>query len=177
MRRAAVRGTPVARTADGGFLICFADATEERGRIPRRGDGARNPLPADRRRRDRGDSERSAVAAAVEVPTRPGQPADMLATIIGERLNGRLAQIEADARNPAQHDTATCQVEPVHSRRTKEIVAHFARLPREQEQSILAAYSALPMQDRQGFDFDRLVLGVAAEPASPRSPRVKLQIW
>jgi hypothetical protein len=91
----------------------------------------------------------------------------MLASIIGERLNGRLAQIEADARETLRHavNTTTCRLEAVRSRRTKEIVAQFAKLPAELEQRILAAYSALPMNERQNFDFDRLVLGVAAEQA------------
>ena len=56
-------------------------------------------------------------------------------------------------------------MEPVRDRRTHGIVAHFARLPLEQEQRILAAYSTLPMNERQNFDFDRLVLGVAANQA------------
>jgi len=41
-------------------------------------------------------------------------------------------------------------------------VAEFAGLPHDLEQRILAAYSALPMSERQTFDYDRLVLGVAA---------------
>jgi hypothetical protein len=44
-------------------------------------------------------------------------------------------------------------------------VAHFAQLPLNLEQRLLAAYSTLPMNERQDFDFDRLVLGVAAERA------------
>ena len=87
------------RTADGGFLICFADATEEEAGVPRRGIGARHPHAPDRRRRDRRDGQRVRRS-----PRRwmcrmcRDDPADMLATVIGERLNGRLAQIEAQAR-------------------------------------------------------------------------------
>jgi hypothetical protein len=42
-------------------------------------------------------------------------------------------------------------LEPVRDRRTHGIVAHFARLPHMQEQRILAAYSTLPMNERQNF--------------------------
>ena len=106
----------------------------------------------------------SAIAAAVDVPQVPGRSADMLATVIGERLNSRLAEIEARARETLRQAVLTtrCRLEPVRSRRTREVVAHFARLPLQQEQRILAAYSTLPMNERQDFDFDRLVLGVAA---------------
>src|SRR5262249_16702368 len=55
--------------------------------------------------------------------------------------------------------------EPVRTARTRDQVANFARLPLAMEQRLFAAYSALPPQERQDFDFDRLVLGVAAEQA------------
>jgi PAS domain S-box-containing protein len=155
------------RTADGGFLICFADATEEEAAF------RAAAMAREIRTRLVGEGETdatatvSAIAAAVHLPDVPGRPADMLAAIIGERLNSRLAQIEARARETLRQavQTTSCRLEPVRSRRTREIVAHFARLPQEIEQRILAAYSTLPMNERQDFDFDRLVLGVAAEQA------------
>ncbi len=155
------------RTTDGGFLICFADATEAEGAF------RAAALAREIRNRLIGEGETgatagvSAISAGVEVPNMPGRSLDMLATIIGERLNSRLAQIEAQARETLRHAayTTTCRLEPVRSRRTKQVVAQFARLPTELEQRILAAYSALPMKERQEFDFDRLVLGVAAEQA------------
>jgi PAS domain S-box-containing protein len=152
------------RTPDGGFLICFANTTEEEA-------GFRAAaLAREIRTRLVGDGETeatanvSAIAAAVDVPQVPGRSADMLATVIGERLNSRLAEIEARARETLRQAVLTtrCRMEPVRSRRTREVVAHFARLPLQQEQRILAAYSTLPMNERQDFDFDRLVLGVAA---------------
>jgi PAS domain S-box-containing protein len=152
------------RTPDGGFLIYFADTTEEEA-------GFRAAaLAREIRTRLVGDGETeatasvSAIAAAVDVPHMPGRPADMLATVIGERLNSRLAEIEARARETLRQAVraTSCRLEPVRSRRTREVVAHFARLPLEQEQRILAAYSTLPMSERQDFDFDRLVLGMAA---------------
>jgi PAS domain S-box-containing protein len=155
------------RTTDGGFLICFADATESEGAF------RAAALAREIRNRLIGEGETdeaaavSAISAAVEVPHMPGRSPDMLAIIIGERLNGRLAQIEAQARETLRHAayTTACRLEPIRSRRTKKVVAQFARLPAELELRFLAAYSALPMNERQEFDFDRLVLGVAAEQA------------
>src|SRR6185437_7867561 len=38
-------------------------------------------------------------------------------------------------------------------------------LPNDLERRFLAAYSTLPANERQNFDFDRLVLGIAADQA------------
>jgi PAS domain S-box-containing protein len=155
------------RSSDGGFLICFADATEEEAAF------RAAAMAREIRTRLIGDGETeatatvSAIAAEVDVPRQPGRTADMLSTAISERLNSRLAQIEAHARDTLREalGTTTCRLEPVRSRRTREVVAHFARLPLQMEQQLLAAYATLPASERQGFDFDRLVLGVAAEQA------------
>jgi PAS domain S-box-containing protein len=165
-RRCGPRDT-FSRTPDGGFLICFADATEDEAAF------RATALAREIRTRLIGEGQTgatanvSAITAAVDVPNAPGRSADMLALVIGERLNGRLAQIEAEARETLRRAvyTTTCRLETVRSRRTREPVAQFARLPSDVEQRILAAYSALPVNDRQEFDFDRLVLGVAAEQA------------
>jgi PAS domain S-box-containing protein len=154
-------------TTDGGFLICFADTTEDEASF------RAAALAREIRTRLIGEGETgatasvSAIAAAVDVPNVPGQSADTLASIIGERLNGRMAQIETGARETLRNAvyTTTCRVEAVRNRRTKEIVAQFAKLPVQLEQRILAAYSALPIKERQAFDFDRIVLGIAAEQA------------
>jgi PAS domain S-box-containing protein len=155
------------RTADAGFLICYGDASEEEAafRAAMLAREIRNRLIGEGE--SEAASEVSAVAAAVHVSDVPGQSADMLAAAIGERLNRRLAEIEARARETLRLAvrTATCQHEPVRSLRTREVVAHCVRLPWQQEQSVLAAYSSLSMQERQSFDFDRLVLGLAAEHA------------
>ena len=155
------------RTADGGFLICFADTTEDEAafRAAAMGREIRTRLVGD------GETEEaanvSAVAAAVDVPNVPGRSVDMLATAISERLNSRLAEIETRARETLREaaQITSCRLEPVRSVRTRAVVANFARLPSERENRILAAYSTLPMSERQDFDFDRLVLGVAAEQA------------
>ena len=155
------------RTSDGGFLICFADASEEEAtfRAAALGREIRARLVGE------GETEQTAsvstVAASVSVPDVPGQSTDALAAIIGERLNAQLAQIEAKARQTlkaALHTTA-CRIEPVRNRRTRQIAAQYAKLPRDLEWRIHAAYSALSMKERQNFDFDRLVLGIAAQQA------------
>jgi PAS domain S-box-containing protein len=154
------------RTADASFLICFADAVTEEAAAFRAAAMAREI-----RRRLIGDGETettaevSAIAASVDLPHVPGVSVDMLAAAIDERLSARLAQIETQARETLRHavQTTHCRLELVRSGGTREVVAHFARLPDEQEQRIMAAYSTLPINERQGFDFDRLVLGVAAE--------------
>ncbi len=155
------------RTPDGGFLICFAEASEDEAAF------RAAALAREIRTRLIGEGETgamanvSAIAAAVDVPNEPGRSADMLASVIGERLNGRLAQIETQARETLRHAMfeTTCRLEAVRSRRTKEIVAQVVSLRVELEQRILAAYSALPPTERADFDFDRLVLGVAATQA------------
>ncbi len=156
------------RTSDGGFLICYADASEDEGAF------RAAALARDIRNKLIGEGETGATAtvsahtAAVDVPDVPGgRSADMLASIIDQRLNSRLAAIETQARETLRQAayTTTSRLEPVRSRRTREIFAQFAKLPPAMEQHILAAYSALPMNERKGFDFDRLVLGLAAEQA------------
>ena len=160
-------GDTWSRTPDGGFLICFADASEEEAAF------RAAALAREIRTRLIGEGETdatanvSAIAAAVDVPHAPGRSADMLAAVIGERLNSRLAQIEARARDTLRHAmfATTCRLAAVRSRRTKAIAAQYASLPVEAEQRILAAYSALPTDERAAFDFDRLVLGIAASQA------------
>ena len=106
------------RTADGGFLICFADATEQEAafRAAAMAREIRTRLVGE------GETEEaanvSAVAAAVDVPNVPGRSADMLAAAISERLNSRLAQIEIRARETLLQaaQITSCRLEPVRSR-------------------------------------------------------------
>lgn len=155
------------RTPDGGFLICFAEASEDEAAF------RAAALAREIRTRLIGEGETgamanvSAIAAAVDVPNEPGRSADILASVIGERLNSRLAHIETQARETLRHAMfeTSCRLEAVRSRRTKEVVAQVVSLRVELEQRNLAAYSALPPTERTDFDFDRLVLGVAATQA------------
>ena len=107
----------------------------------------------------------TAIAAAVDMPHRPDQSPDMLATAIGERLNARLAEIEGRARETLRTavSTARCELAVVRSRHMSEVVGHLATLPRKLEHDLQCALAALPAREAQAFDLDRLVLGVAAE--------------
>jgi hypothetical protein len=109
----------------------------------------------------------SSIAASIDVPDVPGQSTDALAAIIDDRISTRLAQIETDARDTLKAAllSKTFRLEQVRSRRTHDVAAQFVKLQLEQENRIIAAYSALSMADRQNFDFDRLLLGHAADQA------------
>jgi PAS domain S-box-containing protein len=155
------------RTADGGFLICFGDCSEDEAalRAAAIAREIRNKLIGD------GDApsaaDVSSIAASIEVPDVPGQSIDALAAIIDERINTRLAEIEAKARDTLKAAllSRSFRLEQIRSRRTHDVVAQFVKLQVDQENRILAAYSALSMADRQNFDLDRLLLGHAADQA------------
>ena len=155
------------RMADGGFLICFGDCSEDEAalRAATIARDIRNKLIGD------GDgtsaADVSSIAASIEVADVPGQSTDALAAIIDERINTRLAEIEAKARDTLKTAllSRTFRLEQVRSRRTHDVVAQFVKLQVEQENRIVAAYSALSMADRQNFDLDRLMLGHAADQA------------
>jgi PAS domain S-box-containing protein len=152
-------------TSDGGFLICFTDSTEDEATL------RAAAMAREIRTKLIGDSDTqsaasvSSVAAAVEVPDIPGQSVDELAAIIGQRLNARLAQIEAKARDTLKQVLLSkpCRIEQVRSRRTHDVVAQFVKLQPTAEPSVLGAFSALSMADRQHFDLDLLMLGFAAD--------------
>ncbi len=153
------------RTADGGFLICFGDCSEDEAalRAAAIAREIRNKLIGD------GDTPSAAnvssIAASIEVPDIPGQSTDALAAIIDERINTRLAQIEAKARETlkAAFLGRTFRSEQVRSRRTHDVVAEFVKLRTDHENHVFAAYSAWSVADRQNFDLDRMMLGHAAD--------------
>lgn len=155
------------RTTDGGFLICFGDCSEDEAalRAAAIAREIRNKLIGE------GDTPSAAnvssIAASIEVPDIPGQSTDALAAILDERVNTRLAQIEAKARDTLKAAllSRTYRLEQVRSRRTRDVVAEFVKLAPDQENRVTAAYSALAMADRQNFDLDRLMLGHAADEA------------
>jgi PAS domain S-box-containing protein len=153
------------RTADGGFLICFGEATEQEAALHAA------MIAREIRAHLIGEGETAstanvtAIAASVELPDMPGRTADMLAAAIGERLNGRLAEIEGRARKTLQQavQTATCELTAVRSRQMGDVAGYFATLPHALEHALECALAALPPRESQIFDLDRLVLGVAAE--------------
>ena len=167
VQRGCGRGDTYVRTADSGFVICFADASEEEASF------RAAVLGRDIRTRLIGEGESddtatiSAIAARVEVPSIAGESPDRLAAVIGERLNARLAEIEARARATLREVVrdGCCRLEQVRRAFGKDVIGQFVHLPDRLERQVLAAYSALPMQERQDFDYDRLVLGLAANEA------------
>jgi PAS domain S-box-containing protein len=154
-----------ARTTDGGFLICFADCTEDEAAL------RATAIAREIRTKLIGEDETqsaanvSSIVASVEVPDIPGRSTDDLAAIIDTRINTRLAQIEAKARDTMREAVRSKahRYEQVRSRRTHDVVAQFVKLQPDEENRVLAAFSALSMADRQYFDLDRLMLGRAAD--------------
>jgi PAS domain S-box-containing protein len=154
------------RTPDSGFVISFADATEDEAAL------RAATIARDIRARLIGDGELSstayvsAVTAVVDdLPHQTGRSPDALGEALAQRLSGRLAEIEARARATLREAARklTCELSALRSRQRLEIAGHFATLPRAMGQSVQRALSVLPGREREAFDFDRLVLGAAAE--------------
>ena len=98
------------------------------------------------------------------MPDSAGQTQDMIAAAIMQRLNAQLAEIERRARDclaEAVH-SASCELTAIHSRHLSEIVGHLAALSSDLERRIQSALVALPLREAQAFDFDRLMLRLAA---------------
>ncbi len=165
-RRCGPRDT-YGRTEDSGFVICFADATEEEAAF------RASMIARDIRNRLIGEGETpsaahvSAITASVQVPDIPNQPISAFAELIEERLQTRLTQIEGEARTrlKASVEEATCELEAVCGRDPDDVVAQFAQLPASVERSICSALAALPQQESRDFDVDRMLLGLATEQA------------
>ena len=153
------------RTPEGDFLICFTNCTEEEAAF------RAAVISQEIRKRLLGEGETggmaevAAIAAAVELPDDPSRPPEALNALLGRRLDARLAEIEAKARATlhAVLETLSCDLEPIRDRQKP--FAQYAQLPPELERRIHTAFCSLPVRERQAFDFDRLVLGVAAEQA------------
>ena len=157
-------GDTWSRTADCGFLICFDNATEAEAQIRAAALAREIRIGLIGEGELKSTAYVTAITARVELPSQPGLPPDMLAAAIGERLKARLTDIEGQARETLRQAirTATCELAPVYNRQMREIVAHFATLPRALEHAVDSALVALPAKESQEFDYDRLVLGVAA---------------
>ena len=152
------------RTADCGFLICFAEGTEDEASF------RATAIAREIRTRLIGEGESSAtayvsaVAATVTVPHQAASTPDMISEAINQRMNARLAEIEGKARETLARAVreANCSLMAVRSRMFNEIVGHFAALPLALEHRVQSAIVALPIQEAREVDFDRLVLGLAA---------------
>ena len=103
------------RTVDGGFLICFGDATEDEAAF------RAATIVREIRARLIGEGETpetayaTAITGRVELPDRQDQSPDALTLAIDERLTVRLAEIEGRARKTLQSaiHSASCHLAPV----------------------------------------------------------------
>jgi PAS domain S-box-containing protein len=153
------------RTTDSAIVICFADTTEEEASL------RATTIARDIRARLIGEGEKpgaatvSAITAAVELPDQGGRTLDMLADALSQRLSARLAEFETRARDTLGQAmrSVTCDLTAVRGRGPREVVGHFATLPNALEDRVRNALAVLPGPEREGFEFDRLVLGAAAE--------------
>jgi len=162
------RGDTYARTPEGDFLLCFSAGTNEDEAAFRAASIAREiRLRLIGEGQDSRTADVSAITTAIELTGGKSETGDLLNAALSERLNARLAASEAKAREILRAATATaaCELEPVYGARAKTPVAFFASLPAKLDQRIQAAYGALPAAERAAYDYDRLVLGVAAEQA------------
>jgi PAS domain S-box-containing protein len=156
------------RTEDSGFVICFADATEEEAAFHAA------MIARDIKNKLIGQGETasaahvSAITDSVQLPDEPNQSISQLAGMIEQRMTARLAAIESAAREnlKAAVEQAACEMEAIHGRERNEILAHYARLPALLERRMYSALAALPVAECKDFDIDTLMLGLATEEAS-----------
>lgn len=160
-------GDTFARTEDGAFVICFAHATEEEASF------RAAVIAREIRSRLIGDGQTpeaawvSAITASIEIADQPGESDAPLTTRLDRRLQERVVEIEARARRGLQEavETAQCALTEIRGRNLRNVVAHFAHLPRPLERRVQAALVALPPKETATFDFDRLLLELAGERA------------
>jgi hypothetical protein len=118
-----------------------------------------------------GQSDRAAhvtaITSTIELPEDPNRHADKLNQLLSERLTAQLSSIETKARETLKMAvaSATCELEPIWGRLGTEPTAYYGQLSRELDHRVQAAYCTLSSRDRANFDYDQLVLGVAASGA------------
>ena len=155
------------RSSDGGFLICFADATEEEAafRAAAMAREIRTRLIGD------GETEATATVSAItarwtcrtsrDAPPTCSPPPSASGSTAGWQRSRR-ARGRRCARRWGRRPAGWSRCAAAAHVRSWRISRGFRS---ELEQRLLAAYATLPISERQDFDFDRLVLGVAAEQA------------
>ena len=168
VRQSCGRGDSYSRTTENDFLICFSPGLNEEEAAFRAAMIAKEIRV---RLIGEGQSDQAshvtAITAAIELPHDPSRHQDKLNQLLSERLNTQLSSIEAKARETLKTAvaTATCELEPIWSRLGAEPTAYYGQLSRELDHRVQAAYCTLSVADRADFDYDRLVLGVAASGA------------
>lgn len=154
------------RTQDQGFLICFAGMTEQEASFRAAMIGREIRARLIGQGEDPASTQVSAITTSVKMEGQDRSP-DTMRNLLEERLNGRRAAIEAEARQTLLDavQSATCQLEAIHGRTGSEAVARYACLPVALERKIAAAMSVLPSGGGGGadFDLDALMLSLAAE--------------
>lgn len=150
------------RTEDQGFVVCFADTTEEEAAFRAASIGR------ELRARLIGEGETAEVAhvlsTATEVPPAEQQmSAADLNALIQDRLNQRLAATQNAARARLHHAVreATYETEAVHSKQRETPIGFMVRLPLAAEQAIQGGVAVLPALETQGLDIDAMLLGFA----------------
>jgi hypothetical protein len=168
VRQRCGRGDSYSRTAEDEFLICFAQGTSEDEAAFRAAVMAKE-IKA--RLIGEGQSDKAAhvtaITATIELPEDPNRHEDKLNQLLSERLTAQLSSIETKARETLKMAvaSATCELEPIWGRLGTEPTAYYGQLSRELDHRVQAAYCTLSSRDRADFDYDRLVLGVAASGA------------
>ena len=163
-RRLGPRDT-FSRTDDHGFLVCFAELSEQEASF------RAAMIAREIRTKLIGQGEKTALARVTAITTSlpleagatPSHAA--LARMMDERLNTNLAAIHAAARQTLQSAIGVlhCSLEPILGGRGAEIVASYVALPAQVESQIYAALAALPVEEGAEFDLDALRLSLAAE--------------
>jgi PAS domain S-box-containing protein len=153
------------RTSDHGFLVCFAELSEQEAafRAAMIAREIRNKLVG------QGEEPAATIVSAVttSLPLDAGAtpPSNVLAQMMEERLKANLATIHGEARQALQkavHELRAI-VEPVIGGNGSEVVAIYADLPEQKENRVYAALAALPQEESSDFDLDALRLTLAAE--------------
>jgi len=160
-------GETFSMSSEGGFVICFADRSEEEASF--------TAAMIGRRIRERlvGQGEEmaalqvTAIAGTVEVPAaieESGKPVD-LSDLLERRLIARRVEIEAKARRMlAEAITETrCAMVPVQARDGSRVVAYYAEIPKPAYRTMVAAHAGLPAEEQANFDLDSATLRLAAD--------------
>lgn len=165
------------RTRDDGFLICFAELSEDEASF------TAAMIARDIRARLIGqgeDPDASAVVAIagsvvlappppIAIPGLPwpqGPDPARFRDVVEQRLCAQRAAIEALARQTLSSAVAEarCELSPIVGRDGRQIIAHYARLPPALHRS-LATAAALPEAERRKTDLDVLALRLAGHQA------------
>jgi PAS domain S-box-containing protein len=154
------------RADETSFLVCF-------GRLSEQEAGFRAAMIS-REIRNRligqGESPDNAyvrsIAARIQVSDQ-SESNDSLQAALMDGLDREIERIERGARQTLRDALAgaTCDLCPVHGRNPGQVVAGQVLMPQPLERQIFTALSALPAQESAAFDFDGLIMRLAAQQA------------